>query len=456
MDVKLIFLFLYFFGMLAIGIHSAMKIKKPDDFYLAGKRSKTLYITGSLLATIIGSSAILGTINLSYSQGWAAGWLMLCASIGCFALLPMAKYVSRYGKYTLPQLVGDFYGKTAERVCSIIIPIAWIGVIAAQVIGAAMIISGYIGISYELAVLLTGAIFILYTVIGGQISVIKTDFVQTIMIFVGLFVFALFLHKHTPLNSFTTFHETFPFNRNFTPWNLVVLLFTYSSTFFVGPDIYSRLFCAKSEKTASKSVLITAIMLFFFAFLIAFVGVSLAHLFPHIDSTKTISLITAIDTYLPPWVSGLVIAAFLSAVLSSASTTLLTSSTILSEPILKRKKGEEKFSTKNTRIFILILGIAAMVLALKITSIISSLLIALTLFSGAFIIPIAAGLFGFRVVRKTGVAAMIIGGTIALAGKIIALSYNDTLGNIIIICGFVANATVLFLPNMGKKRIAHR
>ncbi len=452
MDVKLIFLFLYFFGMLGIGIHSALKIKKPDDFYLAGKKNKTLYISGSLLATIIGSSAILGTINLSYSQGWAAAWLMLCASIGCFALLPMAKYVSRYGKYTLPQLVGDFYGKNAELVCSLIIPIAWIGVIAAQIIGAAMIISGYVGISYELAVLFAGVIFILYTMIGGQISVIKTDFVQTIMIFVGLFIFALFLHKHAPIDSIATIHQTFPFNQHFTPWNLVVLLFTYSATFFVGPDIYSRLFCAKNERTASKSVLLTAILLFFFAFLIAFVGVSLAHLFPNIDSTKTISLITAIDTYLPAWVSGLVIAAFLSAVLSSASTTLLTSSTILSEPILKKKKGEN-FSTKNTRIFIIVLGIAAMVLALKITSIISSLLIALTLFSGAFIIPIAAGLFGFRAIRNTGVAAMIAGGAIALSGKIIALSYNDTLGNIIIICGFIANAAILFLPTMMKKEV---
>jgi SSS family solute:Na+ symporter len=452
MEIKLIFLFLYFFVMLAIGINSALKIKKPDDFYLAGKKSRTLFITGSLLATIIGSSAILGTINLSYHQGWASAWLMLCASIGCFALLPMAKYVSRYGKYTLPQLVGDFYGKNAEQVCSIIIPIAWIGVIAAQVIGAAMIISGYIGISYETAVLLTGSIFIIYTIIGGQISVIKTDFIQSIMIFVGLFVFALFLHKNSTTNVLSTIPTTFPFNSHFTSWDLIVLIFTYSSTFFVGPDIYSRLFCAKNERVASRSVLITAIVLFFFAILISYVGVSLTHLFPNIDSSKTISLITAIDKYLPAWASGLVIAAFLSAVLSSASTTLLTSSTILSEPLLRRKKGTDKYSTKNTRIFVLLLGIAAMILAMKITSIISSFLIALTLFSGAFIIPIAAGLFGYRVVKKTGVAAMITGGVIALTGKIIAMSYNDTLGNIIIICGFIANAAVLFLPNVLKKR----
>ena len=103
----------------------------------------------------------------------------------------------------------------------------------------------------------------------------------------------------------------------------------------------------------------------------------------------------------------------------------------------------------------LIIGTLSIILALNVQSIIQSLLIALTIFSGAFIVPTAAGLFGFRTSKVRSGVAMIAGGTIALAGKVIVLNGENIFGNLLIIIGFILNALILFtgsLPKLSTKQ----
>jgi SSS family solute:Na+ symporter len=128
--------------------------------------------------------------------------------------------------------------------------------------------------------------------------------------------------------------------------------------------------------------------------------------------------------------------------MSSASTALLTSATIISDPVSKGLDRQN--SLRNTKIIMLIIGTLSIILSLNVQSIIQSLLIALTIFSGAFIVPTAAGLLGFRANKIRSASAMIAGGTIALAGKIIALNGEYIPGNLLIIIGFVVNALILF------------
>ena len=184
--MKYLIIIFYLLAMILIGVISARKIRSEKDYYVAGKRGNLWQITGSLLATILGSSAILGTADLALTQGWAACWLLLCASFGLLMLVPVSMIVRRKGKYTLPQMIGDFYGTEAKMISSFIISIAWIGIIAAQIIGAAKIMTGFTGLNYSWGVWGSGAVFIFYTLIGGQISVLKTDLYQTFIIIGGI------------------------------------------------------------------------------------------------------------------------------------------------------------------------------------------------------------------------------------------------------------------------------
>lgn len=69
MEVKLVFL--YFILILIIGGISYKKIKNYEDFFIAGRQGSSLQIAGSLLATILGSSAIIGSVDFAYNVGWA-------------------------------------------------------------------------------------------------------------------------------------------------------------------------------------------------------------------------------------------------------------------------------------------------------------------------------------------------------------------------------------------------
>jgi len=429
--------------MILIGIISARKIRSEGDYYVAGKRGSFWQITGSLLATILGSSAILGTADLAATQGWAASWLLFSASAGLFLLVPISMIVRRQGKYTLPQMIGDFYGAEAKMISSFIISFAWIGIIAAQIIGAAKILTGFTGLNYSLGVWGAGAIFIFYTVIGGQLSVLKTDLYQSFIIIIGILITALYILFSEHISPIEMTSLKFPFNEGFHPFDLIVLLLTYSTTFVVGPDIYSRIFCAENERIARKSVLVSAIVLIPFSLCITFLGVFSAFKFPELHLQKGSALIPVMISVLPDWGVGLLIAALLSAVMSSGSTALLTSATIISDPISKGL--HQKNSMRNTKIIMLIIGLLSIILSLRVQSIIQSLLVALTIFSGAFIIPIIAGLLGFRANKIRSSTAMIIGGVVALTGKIVALNGENITGNLLIITGFILNSLILFV-----------
>jgi solute:Na+ symporter, SSS family len=428
---------IYFLFVLLVGFLSWFKIKTPADYYVAGKKAGLFPVSGSLLATILGGSAILGTMELSRSTGWPALWFLFCAAIGLFVLAPIAKYVSRYGKFTLPGLLGHFFGQKARIIASLIIPLAWLGIIAAQIIATAKIVAGLGIIDYTGAAVTGGAIFLIYTLAGGQVSILKTDMLQSVLIIAGLTAITLFAFQTPEAKTLPAWKPEAMFNESFSVIDLIILLMTYSVTFVVGPDIYSRLFCAKNEKTATRSTLIVAVILLPISFLLTYTGMYSGH-------TGSEEIISFAQHLLPGWFYGLFIAALLSAVMSSADTTLLTSATILSELFCHNMEGKKAFLL--TRLFIIILGIVSIVIALYVTSILQSLLLALTFFSGAFAIPMLAGLTKMKVIKKQVTTAIVAGGLLALTGKILSIWGNSLTGNIVIMTSFLINGLILLIP----------
>ena len=267
MTSQLLF-YLYLVATIVIGCLYARRVHTPDDYYVAGRSAGVVCLAGSLLATILGSSAILGSIDLGYEKGWAGAWLLVCGSVGLLALLPFVKIVAAFRGYNLSMLIGTFYGDTVRKLSGAVIAIAWLGVIGAQIIGAAKITSGTFGIPYVWVVCAIGLTLTFYTTAGGQFSIIRTDVLQTLLIFLGILPVAVVLFWRSP-----SLQAAPMISASFSGFDLVAMLFSYSSTFLVGPDIYSRLFCAKDPSTAKRAVIVTAALLIPIAFLLAFIGI---------------------------------------------------------------------------------------------------------------------------------------------------------------------------------------
>ena len=433
-SVTLKTLFFCYLGIvLGIGCFSARGNHTPDDYYIAGRRAGALSLTGSLLATILGSSAILGSIDFAYARGWAGAWFMLCGALGLFLLLFFVKPIASFRGYHLPMLLGRFYGDGVRKLSAGVIAIAWLGVIGAQLIGAAKITSTMCGIPYNWAVLAVGLSMTFYTAAGGQLSIIRTDLLQAALIFLGILPLAGTLFFRSPsLEAAPMISPAFGYS------DLLAMIFAYSSTYLVGPDIYSRLFCAKDTATAKQALVATGTLLIPTAFLLAFIGIYGARLYQR--GGDSILFAIAKGEFHPAF-SLLLYFSMLSAILSSADTTLFTAGSLLSQFFVDRMDTQR--SVRLTMGCIAALGLLAILIALRFTSILTVLLFALAVYAGAFVVPVLWGLLGKQSSRAYAVAAILTGGALSLTGKLI----GGKTGNLLAIVAFAANLLILCLGN---------
>ena len=451
---ELTIIILYFAGMLAIGLASRSKAREPDDFFVAGRKGSSLFITGSLLATIIGGSATIGMAGLGFKQGLTGAWWLLVGSVGLIFLgLFFAKRVRRLALYTLPELVEKQYGRRVALATSVLIVVAWTGVIAAQIIAAGQILSILgMGNSILWMVIFT-IIFVAYTVLGGQYAIIRTDAVQSLIIFAGISGgLALLLSR---LGGWSGLKSSlppeqffFPLGSQFGGTELITLLLLVGLTYVVGPDMYSRLFCARDDKAAKTAILWTALLIIPLAFAITLIGMGAAALFPDISPEQ--ALPTVIKEVFSPLLGGIVLASLLCAVMSSADTTLLSASTILMvdivgwfRPSLSRSK-----ILPRSRWVIVFMGICSLIVALALKGVISALLFAYTVYTAGVILPVIAGFFKNRlkVTPAGALAALIGGGSVGLVSKLLAIRYLD-LGALLL------SGLLLFLVSLTENRL---
>lgn len=424
---------IYFLAMIAIGLLSRRKARGFDDFIVAGRKGSPLFITGSLLATIIGGSAIMVTSQLGFAQGLTGMWWLLVGSIGLVVLgIFFAKKVRGLALYTLPELVKEQYDGRVALAASILIVVAWTGVVAAQIIAAGQIMA-VLGILDPLWWMgIFTVVFVAYTIVGGQYAVIRTDTIQIVLIFAGIFAGLFFLLSHLGgisrlWSSLSPEQLAFPLSSGFGGYDLLKLLLLVGLTYVVGPDMYSRLFCARDVKTARLSVFWTALLMVPLALAIVTIGMGASVMFPEIAPAQAFPAV--IKEVFPPLLGGLVLAALLSAFMSSADTTLLSASTILMVDIVGRLKPSlsQRKVLSLTRWGIVIVGLCSLIVALALKGILDAILFAYTIYTAGIILPVIAGFYKSRV-KVTAIGALAAiggGGATALVSKIMQIKYLD-------------------------------
>jgi SSS family solute:Na+ symporter len=428
--IELIVIVIYFLGMITVGLVSRRRAKKADDFFVAGRQGSTLFITGSLLATIIGGSAIMVTTSRGFAWGLTGVWWLLAGSVGLFVLgLFLARKVRKFGLYTLPELIKEQYDGKVAMAASILIVIAWTGVVAAQIIAAGKIMA-ILGLgSPALWMVVFTAVFIVYTVLGGQHAIIRTDSLQTVIIFAGVFgVLVLLLSRFGGLGglwrSLPSEQLSFPISPQFGAYDLVSLLLLVGLTYVVGPDMYSRMFCARDGRVARSSALWTALLIIPFALAITVIGMGASALYPQITPDQAFPMV--ITEMLPPLLGGLVLAALLCAFMSSADTTLLSASTILTVDIVARcwPALHQRKTLSLTRYGVVLLGAISLLVALFIHGdIYNAIFFAFSIFTAGVILPVIAGFYKNRlkVTSLGALVAVIGGGGTALISKLPAI-----------------------------------
>jgi len=448
--LQLTIIAVYFLVIIGIGVWSKRKAGSQNGFFVAHRQGTLPLITGSLIATAIGGSATVGMAGLGFKQGLTGTWWLLVGSIGLVILgVFFAKKVRGAALYTLPELVERQYDRRMSLAASILIVIAWVGVVAGQIVAAGAVLS-ILGIG-SVAFWMTAftAVFVTYAILGGQFSIIRTDVFQAVILFLGIFAaLALVSSQVGGLDglkaSLPPGYFSFPTSPEFDWKMLLSFLILVGATYVVGPDMYSRLFCANGEKTAQRSAILSAFLFIPLAFAIIFIGMSAKVLYPEIAAEGAFPQV--ITSVLSPGLSGLILAALVAALMSSADTCLLTQSVILTEDIIKRAHPalDERKTILLTRLSLIGLGLVALGLALSLKGVISSLLFAYTIFTCGLVVPVVAGFYKekLKVTPQGALAALIGGGIVGLLGKIPGLDIplQGDLGLI----GFAVSAILLF------------
>jgi len=416
---NLLIIVAYLLLMIGAGIYSMRKAKRVEGFFLADRRVGVPLCVGSICATAIGGSCTIGLAGLGFKLGLVGSWWLLVGTAGLVILsFLFASKVRKTNSYTLPELVGKIYDERTRLVASLLIVICWVGVIAGQILATGTILSILTPWSFMTSVIICSSVFIVYTTIGGQYSIFRTDFIQFGIMVIGVCLLALPLSLHQAggwiglKEALPQGHLSFPLGPNMGWMELISLLLLVGAPYVVGPDMYSRLFATKDNRTAKVSALYSGLLLIPFAFSIALIGMCALVLFPQISPEEAIPKI--IISLLPQGISGLVLAAFLAALMSSADTCLLTTSTILTMDIYRpffNPKASERKTLQISRMGIIIIGLLALLIAFKFKSVISALLLSYTVFTSGLAIPVILGFYKERIkVNANGALAGLIGG----------------------------------------------
>ena len=180
---------------LYIGIAIASRAKSTNDFYVAGKGVNPVangmataadWMSAASFLSMAGLIAFLGRDGSVYLMGWTGGYVLL-------ALL-LAPYLRKYGKYTVPDFIGERYYSNVARVvaviCLIFISFTYI---AGQMRGVGIVFSRFLEVEIEMGVIIGMGIVFIYAVLGGMKGITYTQVAQYCVMIFAYLVPAIFL-----------------------------------------------------------------------------------------------------------------------------------------------------------------------------------------------------------------------------------------------------------------------
>jgi SSS family solute:Na+ symporter len=287
--------------------------------------------------------------------------------------------------------------------------VAWVALLLGSTIVVLAALGGDGGGAWSRDLFLVGiaGAFIAYTMVGGQAAVARSDLVQLGIMLAGAVALAVFALREAggweAIGGLGD-HLSFPTSPGMGPGRVGAIVLVIGLPHVVGPDIYSKLLSARDDGTARKASLVAAAVKAAFAGLVAVVALCAVLVLP--EGTGAYSVLPEmITSTLPPVAAGLVIAALVAAMMSSADSCLLTAGTVTAHdvwPALRDGPVGGREALLVARSATLAVGLLAMLLALVTTSLLDLLKLAYTVFASGLILPILAGFYR----ERTGITPM--------------------------------------------------
>lgn len=431
----------YLAVMLYIGYHSMKTVKTDEDFVLAGRNVGNIYIILSLFASFTGLSGLFGTPQYVYEYGIAGWWWWATFPIGVFIMgMTMAKLLRRRMHVTLPDVVDVNHSSKAVRVAASLVTVwnylAWT---AGQVAGIVLVITTFTDLNGTAAVIVAYIIIVLFTLLGGFRAVVYTDSLQAVLFLVvlGLVIPAvLLLHYDVPealaqTTSIDGFYKLF----GSVPAGTMITWWLLASAGFIDNMALQRVFAAKDEKSAKGNITAAFLLMIIFGLILMFIGIMARFILPA-GSDPASAMLNLSQLVLPKGMLGLLVAAFAGVAVSTASSTLLVCSSTLEQDVYSvlRNTGKEKpaSSLLVNRLFVVLVGLIALVLALKVPSVTQILMYGYSVYVPGLLLPVIAGSFHWKLSDRAMLLTIVSGVLTAVILILMGEPFPGSLGGLIV------------------------
>ena len=353
MSTLAMFVIGYLLISIGIGLYVSSRVKNSTDFILAGRTLPIYVVIATVFATWFGSEAVVG-IPATFIQEGLGGIIADPFGAGMCLVFVGAFFAARLYRMKL-LTIGDFfkkkYGKGVELSVAVAICISYLGWVSAQVVALGVVINlvSADAIGFEWSMVIGLATVLLYTVTGGMWSVVVTDFLQMIIIIIGLAMVAYLVASRYDGGATAIIQHAADHNKfDFWPamdWKAIMAFFGTFVTLALGSipqqDIFQRVMSSKNEKVAVRGTVIGGLFYIVFCFIPIFITYGATLLDPALlaHHMKDGDMQRILPEYImgntPVFIQVMFFGALLSAIMSTASGTLLAPSAIFAENILK-------------------------------------------------------------------------------------------------------------------------
>ena len=455
----------YFVLLLSIGFYFYRKSVSIEDYLLGGRRMGAWVTALSAQASDMSGWLLMALPGAIYLGGMASIWIAIGLFAGTVLNWKLVSgrlrvYTQKTDTITLPCFFEQRFGDPTGllRVVSAIIILLFFTIYAsAHLQATGHLLESTFGIQYGTAVIIGGSIIIAYTFLGGFLAVCWTDLFQGSLMVLALIVVPAVAYLKVggaePISHAMKLKEI---STSLLPAKgtagllAIVSMMAWGLGYFGQPHILTRFMSVKSIAKLPESMTIAIVWVFISlvgAVVVGFVGIGMfGNLAAEGEHEKV--FIYMISKVMHPWLAGIMLAAILSAIMSTIDSQLLVSSSALTEDFyLKaiKKNATEKEVILVGRICVIIISVIALTLALRPSdTILRIVAYAWGGFGAAFGPLVLFGLFSKKTGWQSALAGMVMGTVVLIVWKRVGLGeymYE-------IVPGFIANCLTILLVNI--------
>ena len=446
--------------LVALGLFVSRRVEGSGTFFVADRRLGAGLTFSTFLAANIGAGSVIGASGLGYRDGISAWWWVGSAGIGSILLAVWIgpriwRVATQNGLYTAGDYLEHRYGSSVRATIATLLWFLTLVILAAQFIAMSQILEWVAGAPRWAGAVIGGVVMTVYFGAGGLLSSAWVNLAQIGVLFAGFGIgLPLALSRAGGWGAVAAAAPPDPSFGDFWvgPGSGVVLVALLVPAFIVSPGLLQKGFGARDERALRLGVGLQGVVLMLFAFVPPLMGM-IARVYDPALANAEYAIPVVLTTGLPTALGALGLAAIFSAEVSSADAILFMLSTSLSKDLYKRFVAPDASDARVLRVArgaAVAGGIAGVLLAVVIPTVIDSLRVFYSLLSVSLFVPIVAGLHARRGGAPEALAAIGAGVAVLFAVRLWGLSHASRLLDPTLL-GIVASA-IAFAVVLGLRR----